>query len=302
VNTVVEACGFGLFDAAILALAAVGFTLQFGASNVFNLAYAAVMTACAFVAYWLTVTVGLDPWLALIVAGVAGSVLSSAMYFGLYGPFVRRGAGPFVVVMVSLSLLLIITYVLEILFGAGFFTLNFGLSGRVAIGALVWSQLEVVIMCVGAACVLLLHLFLRYTRAGKIVRATAGDADLARNCGVDTRKVMMLVWLLSGFLCGISGVLYALNTTVFSFDSSGDFLLLVFAAAVLGGVGEVYGAVLGALCIGLATELTAIVLPGLKEVAAFGLLLVVLLVRPAGLLSTGRAVEEEAQEAGAAAW
>ncbi|MCU1658186.1 MAG: natD, partial [Pseudonocardiales bacterium] len=127
---------------------------------------------------------------------------------------------------------------------------------------------------------------LRYTRLGKAMRATAADPELARNCGVRTRLVTDGAWLLSGALCGMSGV--ALVTELGSFQSStgGAFLVPIVASAVVGGIGHSYGAMLGALVIGLASEMAAVVFtPQYKDVVAFLILIVVLLLRPQGILS-----------------
>lgn len=284
-NAVIAAIGFGLVDSAILALAAVGFTIQFGVSNIFNLAYAQTMTVCAFVAYALN-QAGINIWLAMALAAVAGAVLSAMTYFGLYAPFLRRGGGIFPVVMVSLAVSIALTYILLIIFGAADFSfsaVNGALAKPIHIGSIVWTVLQVILMAITGGIILVLYLILRYTRIGKALRATAGDAELARHCGIDTRKIMMVAWLVSGFLCGLGGVEYALNTNVFSYTAGGDFLLLVFAAAALGGIGEINGALVGALIIGLSIDLTAIVIPNLKEVAAFAALLLILVIRPRGL-------------------
>ena len=285
-GTIIAALGFGLVDSSILALAAVGFTIQFGVANIFNLAYAQTMTVCAFVAYIANVDEGLNIWLALAIAAAAGAVLSAMLYFGLYDPFLRRGGGSFPVVMVTLSVTIILTYLLLMIFGAGDFgfnAVNGSLAQSIHLGSIVWTVLQIILMGITVVTMLLLYLVLRYTRIGKALRATAGDPELARHCGVDTRKVMLVAWLVSGCLCGMGGVEYALNTSVFSFAAGGDFLLLVFAAAALGGIGEIQGALVGALVIGMSIDLTAIVIPNLKELGAFIALLLILVLRPRGL-------------------
>jgi branched-chain amino acid transport system permease protein/neutral amino acid transport system permease protein len=130
-----------------------------------------------------------------------------------------------------------------------------------------------------------LHVLLSYTRLGKAMRATASNAALARSCGIRTDRIIDLTWLISGALCGASGVVLAINTTSFTSTTGGNYLLVIAAAAILGGIGRPYGAMLGALVIGLSTEVSAVYInPSYKSVVAFGLLVVVLLVRPSGIL------------------
>lgn len=291
--TFISSVGFGLVTAGILALGAVGFTLQFGLTNLFNLAYGATMVLSAFVAYVLLHDVGLNPWVAMIGAGVGGATISVMSYVFLYRPFLRKGAGVFVLVMVSLAVFLILTYVTELIFGPRAYSMSFGLASEVRLGDLIWTELQVVMMGIAVVGMGLLHVVLRYTKNGKVLRATANDQALARFSGIDTRKVQLAVWAISGFLCGVCGVEFALNAAAFNFSSNVTFLLLVFAAATLGGVGEIYGAVVGAIIIGVATGLTAIVLPALQSVGALGLLLLVLLLRPRGLFGSSAAIDED---------
>jgi branched-chain amino acid transport system permease protein/neutral amino acid transport system permease protein len=129
-----------------------------------------------------------------------------------------------------------------------------------------------------------LHVMLRYTRLGKAMRATAANVGLARSCGISTDRVTAIACVLSGLLCGAAGVAFAINISTFEHTSGSELLLVVIAAAVLGGVGQPYGAMLGALVIGVASELAALISPDLKQVMAFAILALMLLVRPNGLI------------------
>jgi len=129
------------------------------------------------------------------------------------------------------------------------------------------------------------HVLIRYTRLGKAMRATAANRNLARNCGIRTAHVVTITWLISGALCGLAGVVFALDSGTFGATSTDLFLVLILAAVFLGGPGEPYGAMLGALVIGLATEVSAsIVVPDYKDVVAFLILIAMLALRPSGLL------------------
>jgi branched-subunit amino acid ABC-type transport system permease component len=129
------------------------------------------------------------------------------------------------------------------------------------------------------------HVLLRYTKLGKAMRATAANRQLARNCGIRTGQVITVTWALTGALCGLAGTVFAIDIGSFGPTSTDIFVVLILAAVFLGGPGQAYGAMLGALLIGLATEVSAAyITPDYKYVIAFVVLLAVLAVRPSGLL------------------
>ena len=151
---------------------------------------------------------------------------------------------------------------------------------------MIFTTSQLILIAIAAVALAALHGLLRYTRLGKAMRATASDPELARNCGVPTRQVVDGAWLLSGLLCGLAGVALVTELGSFDFTTGSAFLVPVIAAAVLGGVGQPYGAMLGALVIGLATELAGTYLdPTYKDVVAFAVLIVVLLIRPQGIFA-----------------
>ncbi len=160
-------------------------------------------------------------------------------------------------------------------------------------GPFVVTAIQIVIIGIAVVAMLGVHLLLRHTRLGQAMRATATNAALARNCGIRTDLVIDMVWLLSGILCGIGGVALVANITSFDFGTGGQFIILILTAAVLGGVGQPYGAMIGALVIGVASEVSAaIISPAYKELIAFVILVVVLLIRPQGILSEIAAQKE----------
>ncbi len=281
-NQFMLAIGFGLVTSAILALSAVGFTLQFGVSNIFNLAYGDVMTVAAFVA-WLADSSGSGIWLAMLTGAAAGAVTSVAISSLIFTPFLRRGTSRFTMVMVSLALAVILQNAIQATAGAGFRSYTESQGRSLHLLGMILTPFQLVIIAVAAASMLLLHLLLRYTRLGKALRATAADPELARSSGIATGRVTAAAWAISGALCGLGGVALALNLASFDFTFGNQFLLIVVAAAVFGSVGQPYGAMVGAVVIGMASELSAIWTPSLKQVVAFVLLVLVLLIRPAGL-------------------
>jgi branched-subunit amino acid ABC-type transport system permease component len=285
VNTIVPAIGFGIVTASILAVAGVGFTLQFGVTNILNLAYGDIMTAAAFVAYLVT-SAGLSVWLALVTGAAFGSVFSVLLNRCIYTPFVRRGTRLFGMIIVTIAVSLIVQNGLLAIFGANFFSLKMPRPAPVHIAGMVFTTVQLAIIAIAVVAMLLIHLLLRYTKLGKAMRATAADPDLARNCGIATDRVIDLAWAISGALCGLAGVILVMNVTAFTDTTGAQFLIPIVAVAVLGGIGQPYGAMLGALVIGITSEVAAAIFnPEYKDVVAFVILVIVLLARPQGILS-----------------
>ena len=285
VSTLLPAIGFGIVTASILAVAGVGFTLQFGVTNILNLAYGDIMTAAAFVAYLIT-RAGISVWLALVAGGAFGAIFSVVLNRGIYTPFVRRGTRLFGMIIVTIAVSLILQNGLLAIFGANFFSLQMPRPTSVHIAGMVFTTIQLAIIGVAVAAMLLIHLLLRYTKLGKAMRATATDPDLARNCGIATDRVIDVAWAISGALCGLAGVVLVMNVTAFTDTTGSQFLIPIVAVAVLGGIGQPYGAMLGALVIGIASELAAAVIsPDYKNIVAFVILVIVLLARPQGILS-----------------
>jgi len=276
--------GFGLVTASVLAIAAVGFTLQFGVTDVLNLAYGAVMIAGAYLAYVIN-QLGVSVWIGLAVAVVACSAGSVLLNAGVYAPFQRRGTSPITMVIVSLGMTLIIEFGVQAIAGGTSVSYTMSQGPSVRAGGLVLSTVQLVVIGLSLLVMLATHVLLRYTRLGKAMRATAANKTLARNCGIRTGRVITATWAITGALCGLAGVVFAMDAGSFDATATDLFLVLILAAVFLGGPGQAYGAMLGAVVIGLATEISAAYITAdYKYVIAFVALLVMLGVRPTGLL------------------
>ena len=276
--------GFGLITAAVLAIAAVAFTLQFAVTDVLNLAFAAVMTAGAFIAYWIN-QAGVSVWLGLIVAMAACSALSVLLNLIVYAPFQRRGSSPITIVIVSLGMALIIEFGVQAIVGGINVSYTMGQGTTYTAGGFTLTTVQLVIIAISVVVMIAVHGLLRYTKLGKAMRATAANRSLARNCGIRTSRVITTTWALTGALCGLAGTVFAIDIGSFGPTSTDLFVVLILAAVFLGGPGNAYGAMLGALLIGLSTEVSAAYIqPDYKYVIAFVALLAMLAVRPSGLL------------------
>jgi branched-subunit amino acid ABC-type transport system permease component len=284
VSILVASVGFGLITAAVLAIAAVGLTLQFAVTDVLNLAFAAVMTAGAFIAYWIN-QAGVSIWLALLVSMAACSVLSVVLNQLVYAPFQRRGSSPITIVIVSLGMALIIEFGIQAIVGGVNVSYTMSQGATLRGGGLILTTVQIVILAISLAVMGGAHVLLRYSKLGKAMRATAANRSLARNCGIRTSRVITTTWALTGALGGLAGTVFAIDIGSFGPASTDLFLVLILAAVFLGGPGHAYGAMLGAILIGLSTEVSAAYIPpDYKYVIAFVALLVMLAVRPSGLL------------------
>jgi branched-subunit amino acid ABC-type transport system permease component len=285
VDLYVAAFGFGLISMSVIAIAAVGFTMQFGITNMINLAYGEVMVSSAYLAYYLKLA-GISIWIGMVAGALFGAVFSFLLNRFLYAPFQRKGTSLLGMVIVSLAASLMIANLLLPI--VGYFSVSYQEDqGRlIRLGSIALTVDQILIIGIAVVVMLAIHALLTYTRLGKAMRATAANPTLARNCGIPTRRVIDLVWLITGALCGLAGVVAALNAGTFTIDSGAAFLITILAAAVLGGVGQPYGAMIGAVLIGLITELSAAAWsPEYKDVVAFGVLVVVMVLRPQGLLA-----------------
>ncbi|HYT14121.1 MAG TPA: branched-chain amino acid ABC transporter permease [Candidatus Nitrosopolaris sp.] len=281
----VAAFGFGLVGMSVIAIAAVGFTMQFGITNMINLAYGEVMISSAYVAYYIN-RAGVTIWVGMIAGALFGAVFSFLLNRFVYSPFQRKGTSHIGMVIVSLAVSLMIANLLLPIVGYYSVSYQDTTGGLLRAGGIVLTTNQIAIIGVAVVIMLLVHGLLRYTRLGKAMRATAANPTLARNCGIPTQRVIDAVWLITGALCGLAGVVAAMNSDSFAIANGAGFLITALAAAVLGGAGQPYGAMIGAVIIGMITELSAAAwAPEYKEVVAFGILVLVMVLRPQGLLS-----------------
>jgi len=284
-SLIVAALGFGLVTMSIIAIAAVGFTMQFGITNMINLAYGQVMIASAYAAYALN-SRGLSIWLSLLAGAVFGAIFSFILNRVVYAPFQRKGTNLIGMVIISLAVSLVIANVLLPI--VGYYSVSYHLDTGPTFhaGSIALTGVQLAIIAVAVITMLVVHGLLHFTRLGKAMRATAANPTLARNCGIPTNRVIDLAWLITGALCGVAGVVAGMNSDSFSVANGSEFLIPIIAASVLGGAGHPYGAMIGAVIIGEMTEVSAaIISPEYKQVAAFAVLVLVMVLRPQGLLA-----------------
>jgi branched-subunit amino acid ABC-type transport system permease component len=286
-NVFIEAVGFGIAAGAVTALGAVGFTVQFGISNVLNITYGALMTLAAYLGY-AVLAAGTGVWLALALVAVAIAFASVLFNRLLIAPLRRRGTGFVGVVIVTVAAGIIIQYCIVAIAGPDTYSYGQQSGSTVRLAGLVFTTSQLIIIAVTVAAMFALHLLLTRTQLGRAMRATSANPTVARSCGIPTERIIDLTWLISGALCGAAGVALAISTVSFDFTLGPTFLIYMIAAAVLGGIGQPYGAMLGGLVVGVMSQVAAAYTnPAYQDVFAFGILIAMLLIRPRGLFSAG---------------
>jgi branched-subunit amino acid ABC-type transport system permease component len=286
----------GLVFSVILAMAALGLSMVFGTTGLTNFAHGELVTFGALVVFFIdqlsgTITVGgteitviVGVFVAFLLSGAFGWLNDTA----LWRPLRRRGTGLVAMMIVSIGLSLFLRNVYQ--FFAGAQTRNYSQYGGVEpweIGQVLVTPKEVIVVAFGLTVLVVTTSLLQFTRLGKATRAVADNPALSAATGINVERVIGIVWIGGAALAGLAGALLGV-TQGFDFQVGFRILLLIFAAVVLGGLGTIWGAILGAFVIGLFIELTTLWIDAeFKFVGALVLLIVILLIRPQGLL--GRA-------------
>lgn len=278
--------GFGLVTASVLAIAGVGLSLQFGVTNFVNFAYGDYATLGAYVALVLNQR-GLNIYLCMLAAGIAVAVFAVIVNRLVYKRFIDRRVTLLTLLIVTIGMSLVIQNSIQSIWGAQFQTYQVTNTASQNIGPFLLTTQQIIIIGVAVACVLGVYGILNYTRIGKAMRAMSDNRELAEVSGIDTVRVTDLTWLLAGFLAGIAGVVFAINVSTFTPLLGAGFLFLVFAAVILGGIGKPYGAIMGALVIGIITEVASAYMDSAyADAMAFLVMIVLLFVRPQGLFTS----------------
>ncbi|NBU23095.1 MAG: branched-chain amino acid ABC transporter permease [Actinobacteria bacterium] len=277
---------YGINFGLMLGLAAVGLSLVFGTTGLSNFAHAEMVTFGALMAFLFGVVLPLPIWvaipLAVIVSGASGWLLDS----GLWRPLRRRGLGLVQLMIVSIGLSLTVRYVFQFFVGGGTLQLPGFDAPKIPIfGTLALSVIDMASMGISLAVILGFAWWLMGTKTGKATRAISDNPDLAAASGIDVEKVIRTVWIVAAGLAGLAGVLWAYFRPGIKWDMGAQILLLIFAAVTLGGLGTAFGALVGAIVVGILVETSSMIIPSdLKYVGALVVLVAILLFRPQGLL------------------
>ncbi|AFZ12102.1 neutral amino acid ABC transporter membrane protein [Crinalium epipsammum PCC 9333] len=272
----------GIAVGSIIALAAVGLTLTYGILRLSNFAHGDFMTLGAYLT-WLANRSGVNIWLSMILgaAVTVGAMLLCEKV--LWKPMRDRRADGTTLIIISIGLALFIRNGIILIWGGDNQSYDLPIASALSIAGLRIPQNQLIVMGLAVVAIVGLHFLLQNTKIGKAMRAVADDIDLARVTGINVERVVLWTWVITGVFTALGGSMYGLVTGVR--PNMGWFLILpMFASVILGGIGNPYGAIAGALVIGIAQELSVPFLGSQYKLGVALLIMVlILLFRPQGL-------------------
>ncbi|MDJ0713996.1 MAG: branched-chain amino acid ABC transporter permease [Prochloraceae cyanobacterium] len=272
----------GITVGSIIALAAIGLTLTYSILRISNFAHGDFMTLGAYLT-WVFNTFGVNIWISMVLGavGTIGGMLIAEQL--LWKPMRDRRATSTTLIIISIGLALFIRNGILFIWGSSNQSYDLFREEAIDVGGIMMPFYHQVVIVLALIAVLVLHFLLQNTKIGKAMRAVADNIDLARVSGINVERVVLWTWIITGTLTALGGAMYGLITTIR--PNMGWFLILpMFASITLGGIGNVYGAIAGALVIGVAQELSVLLLSSQYKLGvALVIMIVMLLVRPQGL-------------------
>ena len=285
-SVLADAVGFGIVSGAIISLSTMAMSLQHSVTKHANFSHGELLTVAAYAMFamqHLTDNVLLDGLVGLVVAALLALVLDEFVF----KPFRTRTRRLVTLLVVTAAASQVLQGTFALIWGANYVTLQVPTTHAKHVGPFLWTTTDEVVIGLAVAAFLVTHVVLRYTSFGRSQRAVADDADLARVCGVNTSHVIRWTWIAVGLLAGLGGATLAVYSGTFDNLLGFNFLLVTFAAMIVGGIGKMYGAVIAGLLIGIVTSVAgAYTNQGYNQLFALGLLAIVVLVRPSGLFNT----------------
>jgi neutral amino acid transport system permease protein len=288
------AIGFGFVTASILALAAVPLSLQMSVARVPNFAHGELLTAGAYGAYSVALHIDNLP-LEALAAAVAGGGLGYLLNTLLLQPFAKRRSKLLILFILTIAASLIIQNIMLLMFTGTNLAFPIASSTPHQLGPFLLTTQDLFIILSAVVVMFAVHVVLKYTKFGKAQRAVADNRELARVRGINSDRIVRMTWLMDGVIAGLAGFVLAISSGSLTPSLGQGYLLVIFAATILGGIGKPYGAMAGALVLGLAMEISALyIAPDYKEAVAFVLLALTLVFRPAGIFTSPRATSAQA--------
>jgi neutral amino acid transport system permease protein len=281
----------GVVSGSYFALGAVGLTLVYGILRLVNFAHGDFLTLGAYVAFLFNVTYGLALVPAVLIAVVVTAAVSLVLEPLMWRPMRRKGAGMLQLLLMTIGLAFVVRYGIQLVAGAQLRTFDIGQVRPIEFVGLRIGATQLIVVVTGVVVLAGVAALLRYTTLGKQMRALSDNPELAETTGIDTDRIVLVTWVFSGALAGLAGVLLVASTGSLT-PTTGFFILLpVFAAAILGGIGNAYGALVGGLVIGVSQEWSTLLIDSRWKVAVgFAILILALLVRPQGIFGRRRVV------------
>lgn len=272
----------GLMLGGTLALVALGFSIVWGILNIINLAHGAYLMLAAYFAYYLFEGAHVDPFLSLVPAMIIFFALGYLVQRTIINNVIR--APLLVTFLLTFGLEIVLVNLALRLFGGDFRRVTTAYSGAgFEIGTVRFTYVNLAVLGVSLLLATLLHLFMTRTKTGNAIRAVGMDIDAAKLCGVKIGQTYAITYGIGAALAAAAGVLFSMSYSITP-DMGGPFNLRSFVIVVLGGLGTVPGALVGGIIFGMIDAFAGVLVPGLKDAVAFAMLVLVLIVRPQGIL------------------
>jgi neutral amino acid transport system permease protein len=282
----------GLVSGSYFALGAAGLTLVYGVLKLVNFAHGEFLTFGAYMALLGHSTLSLPLPVAIAFGVVLTAVLGIALELGMWRPMRRRGAGVLQLLLMALGLAFVLRNTIQIIAGTDVRQLGANVTASITFGGLHIGRTELWVLGLALAVLLALALLLRLTRLGKQIRALSDNPELAETTGIDTERIVLVTWVLAGALAGLAGIVYGASVGVVTPNLGFEIVLSLFAAVIVGGIGNAYGALAGGVLIGLVQEWATLIAPAsIKVAVGFGAMILVLILRPQGLLGRVRSAD-----------
>lgn len=282
----------GIALGSVYALIATGFSLIFNILKFSNFSHGALMTLSAFIGYYVSAATGCSLIFVILVSMLAGGLIAYAGEFVAFRKITIRNTSPIYFFVSSITLGTLFEGIVTILVGPNFYSYpRFFETAVIKLGGLVISKSDFIMFVSSAVALTILVLIIQKTKLGRALRSVSFDRDTAGLMGIDVFKTIQLAFFISGALAGLGGVFLGINYTLY--PQLGNLVVKGFIASVIGGLGSIFGAVIGAVLLGLTeTLLINFVGSGYTPVFTFLIMLVFLLIRPRGI--AGSNIQEKA--------
>jgi neutral amino acid transport system permease protein len=280
----------GLTLGSVYALGAVGLTLVYGILKLVNFAHGDFLTFGAYMAFLVNVTWGVPLVFAIIFAMAMTALLGVLFERVMWGPMRARKAGLLQLLLMSIGLAFVIRYSIQYIWGTEIRSLDVNDIATVELLGLRIGRTELIVIAIGSIVLLAVALMLKFSLLGKQMRALSDNLDLAETSGIDTSRVILYTWIFAGTLAGLAGVLAGAVTDVRP-ELGFGLLLPIFAAVVVGGIGDAFGALVGGILLGVVIEWSTLFIDfRWKTAVGFAVLIIALILRPQGIFGRARSI------------
>lgn len=284
-NRMIQRGADGLRLGLVIAMCAVGLSLIFGTTGLTNFAHGEMVTFGGLMAFLMNVTMGIPLLISAPIVVALGGLFGLALNIFIFGKLRRRGVGLISQLVVSVGLSIVLRNMYLYQFGGRTKPLNdYSAQTVMRLGPTSITPRDLTTAILSLLVLVAVALFIQKSRTGKAIRAVSDNPTLASSTGIDTQRIIRIVWFAGGALAALGGIFRGLDEQV-GFEMGSRLVFLMFAAITLGGLGSAFGALVGGVLVGVLVEMASLVVPAeLKNAPALLILIIVLVLRPQGIL------------------